>query len=105
MSGARGCFNCGGFGHQAANCPKAGTPTCRATALTMRAEEAVSLPEAVAQVEAQNATGAVRSGTSRVRALRPAEAARRMPRATAAGVPSVAAEAEARPRRATRAAA
>ncbi|PSS31088.1 hypothetical protein PHLCEN_2v2420 [Hermanssonia centrifuga] len=23
----RGCFNCGGFGHQAANCPKAGTPT------------------------------------------------------------------------------
>ncbi|KAF8171645.1 hypothetical protein BJ912DRAFT_995297, partial [Pholiota molesta] len=27
MSGARGCFNCGGFGHQAANCPKAGTPT------------------------------------------------------------------------------
>ncbi|KAF7305645.1 hypothetical protein HMN09_00818100 [Mycena chlorophos] len=28
MSGARGCFNCGGFGHQAANCPKAGTPTC-----------------------------------------------------------------------------
>ncbi|KAI9065485.1 hypothetical protein FKP32DRAFT_1756738 [Trametes sanguinea] len=25
---ARGCFNCGGFGHQAANCPKAGTPTC-----------------------------------------------------------------------------
>ncbi|KAI0729886.1 hypothetical protein C8Q72DRAFT_281490 [Fomitopsis betulina] len=28
MAGARGCFNCGGFGHQAANCPKAGTPTC-----------------------------------------------------------------------------
>ncbi|KAJ7489221.1 hypothetical protein FB451DRAFT_684732 [Mycena latifolia] len=28
MSGARGCFNCGGFGHQAASCPKAGTPTC-----------------------------------------------------------------------------
>ncbi|KAF8604636.1 hypothetical protein BDV93DRAFT_94007 [Ceratobasidium sp. AG-I] len=27
MSG-RGCFNCGGFGHQAAQCPKAGTPTC-----------------------------------------------------------------------------
>ncbi|CAA7271105.1 unnamed protein product [Cyclocybe aegerita] len=27
MSG-RGCFNCGGFGHQAASCPKAGTPTC-----------------------------------------------------------------------------
>ncbi|KAJ7747172.1 hypothetical protein DFH07DRAFT_578926 [Mycena maculata] len=27
MSGARGCFNCGGFGHQAAACPKAGTPT------------------------------------------------------------------------------
>jgi len=28
MAGARGCFNCGGFGHQAASCPKAGTPTC-----------------------------------------------------------------------------
>ncbi|KAH9833062.1 uncharacterized protein C8Q71DRAFT_251770 [Rhodofomes roseus] len=27
MAGARGCFNCGGIGHQAANCPKAGTPT------------------------------------------------------------------------------
>lgn len=28
MAGARGCFNCGGIGHQAANCPKSGTPTC-----------------------------------------------------------------------------
>ncbi|KAI6139008.1 DNA-binding protein hexbp [Pisolithus tinctorius] len=36
MSALRGCFNCGGFGHQAANCPKAGTPTWLDGCLTYR---------------------------------------------------------------------
>ncbi|KAJ7800976.1 hypothetical protein B0H14DRAFT_1683408 [Mycena olivaceomarginata] len=39
MSGARGCFNCGGFGHQAAACPRPGRPpaTTAASRATSRA--------------------------------------------------------------------
>ncbi|KAJ7270545.1 hypothetical protein C8J57DRAFT_308341 [Mycena rebaudengoi] len=82
MQGARGCFNCGGFGHQAASCPKAGTPTCYNCGLeghvsrdcTMEAQAEVEgsllVEEEEAEEVARNATAAARRGTSRVRVPR-----------------------------------
>ncbi|KAF8967327.1 hypothetical protein BDZ97DRAFT_1804522, partial [Flammula alnicola] len=66
MSGARGCFNCGGFGHQAANCPKAGTPTC----YNCGGEGHVSR-DCSAPAKASLATSAARKVTSPATAPRP----------------------------------
>ncbi|KAG1865210.1 hypothetical protein C8R48DRAFT_188134 [Suillus tomentosus] len=70
MSGARGCFNCGGFGHQAANCPKAGTPTCLAIALTLVQAAAAMVGDS----PARSATAAANPATLRAHVLRPQEA-------------------------------
>ncbi|TBU50247.1 hypothetical protein BD309DRAFT_498022 [Dichomitus squalens] len=77
----RGCFNCGGFGHQAANCPKAGTPTWSATihlpsvqeiltsvVVTTVASKATSPRTARRRRRQRPVTNAGRRATSRVNA-------------------------------------
>ncbi|KAI0636530.1 hypothetical protein C8Q77DRAFT_508503 [Trametes polyzona] len=96
---ARGCFNCGGFGHQAANCPKAGTPTCyncgagrRATSpgsalKTPTPPAAATSPRSAAVTTlARSATAAARSAISHGRALRPPVVRAALAEATTASV-------------------
>ncbi|KAJ3882434.1 hypothetical protein F5051DRAFT_33762 [Lentinula edodes] len=76
MSAGRGCFNCGGFGHQAKDCPKK-TPTCyncggdghvsRDCTQEAKAKTCYKSPD-INQVA--NATAVAKLGTSRAHALK-----------------------------------